>query len=65
MRTWRRLNHRNLVPFLGYIVDTEGMTLGAGFVSPWCQNGNVKSYLRSNPNADRVALVGRLLNWAR
>ncbi|KAG8921414.1 hypothetical protein FRC02_000248 [Tulasnella sp. 418] len=45
---WRDLHHPNIVPLLGYALDSRG-TLG--LVSPWYPNGNVADYLRSTPSS--------------
>lgn len=55
---WQAAKHPNIVPFYGYqIVDKEPM-----LVSPWCENGNLSTFLCSNPSlndVDKLKLVGR------
>ncbi|KAF8327479.1 kinase-like domain-containing protein [Cantharellus anzutake] len=58
MKTWGGLRHENVAHLCGYIVEeVEGNVVTAGFVSPWCQNGSITTYLRLSPQADRFTLV--------
>ncbi|KAG8920918.1 hypothetical protein FRC02_000567 [Tulasnella sp. 418] len=50
---WADLRHENIVPLLGYMVR-DGIP---SFVSPWYPSGNLRDYLESNPNANRLSLV--------
>jgi serine/threonine protein kinase len=52
---WKHLNHPNLVPFKG--VTLEPLQL----VSEWMPNGDLREYIKRNPNADRVSLVSLFL----
>ena len=48
---WRRLKHSNIVPFIGVTLSPLQI------VSEWMPSGNLIAYIRSNPDADKVALV--------
>ncbi|KDQ19627.1 hypothetical protein BOTBODRAFT_444438 [Botryobasidium botryosum FD-172 SS1] len=50
---WRKLRHPHVLPFIGSVVlgTTQYM------VSPWKENGEVRRYLRSHPNANRNKLL--------
>ncbi|KAG8967635.1 hypothetical protein FRC03_009664, partial [Tulasnella sp. 419] len=56
MDVWRRLDHPNIVPMKGYILDSESDE-NPSLVSPWYSNGNMLEYLSRNPFADRKKLV--------
>ncbi|KAG8916482.1 hypothetical protein FRC00_012266, partial [Tulasnella sp. 408] len=47
---WKMAKHPNILPFIGYQVDKTGTPM---LVSPWCQNGNLESYVEANPNLSR------------
>ncbi|KAG9005044.1 hypothetical protein FRB94_001867 [Tulasnella sp. JGI-2019a] len=51
---WHRLDHSRIVPLRGYSLDSDGTPC---LVSPWFDNGDVLSYLRKHPFADRRRLV--------
>jgi len=56
---WKRLNHPNVLAFHGASMKQHQLCI----VSPWMDNGNVVSYTRNNPEANRLRLVstdGRL-----
>ncbi|KAF9502581.1 hypothetical protein BS47DRAFT_1490683 [Hydnum rufescens UP504] len=59
MNIWRILQHRNVLPFFGHHVDDNGAMY---MISPWCQHGDIKNYLRMFPTADREMLVLQLLH---
>ncbi|KAG5723682.1 Dual specificity protein kinase pyk1, partial [Termitomyces sp. T112] len=48
---WSRLNHPNILPYLGAQVS-EGLRFV--LISPWMSNGNLRSFLKVNPNHDRM-----------
>ena len=50
---WKRLNHPNILPFYGASMNQNQFCM----VSPWMENGNVLSYTRKNPEANRLGLV--------
>jgi len=50
---WRHLSHPNVIPFLG--IDTTLFRLC--MVSLWAVHGNIRTFLRNNPRADRSSLI--------
>jgi len=55
---WRSLSHRNIVPFLGILKRFEE---SMGMVSPFCVQGDLRTYLSSNGNsADLIQLISGL-----
>lgn len=52
---WKSLEHPNVLPLL--CVGIEPLVM----ISEWMTNGNVIEYIKQNPEADRIALVGFLL----
>jgi hypothetical protein len=73
MNVWSKLEHRHVLPFLGYCRSylaqspahqaeaTMAATLSAFpsfcFVSPWMAGGEAPGYLRCNPDVDRLKMV--------
>lgn len=51
---WKRLTHPNILPLLGTTITPLQL------VSDWMPGGDLPSYLKKNPNADQVGLVGVL-----
>ena len=49
---WKRLSHPNVVPFVG--VTRKPLQ----FVSEFMPNGTLTNYVKKNPDADRIGLVG-------
>jgi len=55
LHVWRKIKHSHILPFIGlYTLDSE-----IYMVSPWMPNGNATTYIQSNPNADRLRLLGQ------
>ena len=52
---WKRLVHPNIVPFKGVSIDPPQI------VSEWMPNGDLTTYIKSNPQRDPVSLVSLLL----
>ncbi|TDL23532.1 kinase-like protein [Rickenella mellea] len=52
---WRQFDHPNILPFHGCCRDL--FTPLYAFISPWMENGDMVSFLKQNPNADRLAMV--------
>ena len=50
---WKRLNNPNLLTFCGASTVQNQFCM----VHPWMENGNVLSYTRKNPEANRLRLV--------
>ena len=53
--TWQRLNHTNIVPFLGCTLDPPQL------VSVWMLGGGLMEYINERPEKNRLALVGFFL----
>ncbi|KAG8941296.1 hypothetical protein FRC04_004615 [Tulasnella sp. 424] len=49
--TWSTIAHPNVAPILGFAA-----TPIVSLISPWYENGNVRDYLKTAPNADRLKL---------
>ena len=52
--TWKRLKHANVVPFIG--VTFAPLQI----VSEWMPGGDLTAHIKSNPQANRISLVGTL-----
>ena len=50
---WKRISHPNIVPFLGVSDAPAPLSM----VSEWMPNGNVRDYVRKNPETSRLHLV--------
>ncbi|KAK0204824.1 kinase-like domain-containing protein [Desarmillaria ectypa] len=57
---WRNLKHPNVLPFLG--VSTEPFAPSFCLISPWMQNGNIMSFLATNPANDRLTSIKEVAN---
>ncbi|KAG8950606.1 hypothetical protein FRC03_012791 [Tulasnella sp. 419] len=51
---WRKLQHPNIVPLLGYTMQLDGFPM---LVTEWYPNGNVIQYIASRPDANRCSLA--------
>ncbi|KAG6856162.1 hypothetical protein H0H87_006969 [Tephrocybe sp. NHM501043] len=51
--TWGQLVHPNVLPFYGIHDTSHRLCL----VSPWIPNGNIHSFLKAQPNANRPCLI--------
>ena len=49
---WKHSKHKNIVPLLG-ITPTP-----LQLISDWMPSGDLTEYIRNNPDADRLDLVG-------
>ena len=56
---WRKLAHPNILPFFGICVDEFAPQMA--LVSPWMENGNIQTYLKQNPTANRLNLASHCL----
>ncbi|TDL15887.1 kinase-like protein [Rickenella mellea] len=54
IKDWSRLNHRNIVSFLGYTLTEEGFP---SLITPWVCNLSVIEYVKANGEADTVHMV--------
>ena len=50
---WKRLQHPNVVSFLGLGSDSPPISL----VYPWMSNGNLTTYVREHPSVNKLGLV--------
>lgn len=50
--TWSTISHPNVAPILGFAA-----TPIVSLISPWYEKGNVRDYLKTAPNANRLKLV--------
>ena len=50
---WKRLQHPNIVPFLGVPAKIPPFEIICG----WMENGTITEYVRNNPDIDRACLV--------
>ncbi|KIO22950.1 hypothetical protein M407DRAFT_114195 [Tulasnella calospora MUT 4182] len=58
---WTTAAHPNILPFIGYqFVDNTPM-----LVSPWCENGNLSTYIYKNPALTRNEKIDLLCHAAR
>ncbi|KZT53899.1 kinase-like protein [Calocera cornea HHB12733] len=57
LEIWARLEHRNVLPFLGLSHLGPVAASQVCFVSPWMEYGNAMEYLQRVPDADRVSLI--------
>ncbi|KIO22949.1 hypothetical protein M407DRAFT_78662, partial [Tulasnella calospora MUT 4182] len=58
---WKTASHPNILPFLGYQIVGEVPML----VSPWCQNGNLATFVDSHPELTRNDKLKLLCDAAR
>ena len=49
---WKRLMHPNILPLLGVTIVPFQL------VSNWMSGGDLPDYIKKNPDADRLGLVG-------
>lgn len=50
---WKRLQHPNIVPFLGIPAEIPPFEI----VCDWMDNDRITEYVRKNPEVDRIDLV--------
>ena len=53
MAIWSKLHHPNILPLLGYILEKDYPS----FVSEWMDQGTVREFLKTDPNANVKHLV--------
>ncbi|KAF8273843.1 hypothetical protein EI94DRAFT_1715048 [Lactarius quietus] len=56
VESWHDLQHRNVFRFFGHVKIDDTVYS----VSPWMENGNIRDYVRGNPDADRMLLLGEV-----
>ena len=52
---WKHLSHPHIVPFMGVTLEP------LQFVSKWMPGGDIREYVRKNPDANRARLVSQVL----
>ncbi|KAG7094582.1 hypothetical protein E1B28_005408 [Marasmius oreades] len=56
---WTQLRHSNVLPLLG--VNTELFPSCFCLVSPWMENGDIVSFLKMNPNHDKLQPICEIM----
>ena len=56
--TWKTLQHPNVLPLIGVTASEAHFAM----VSEWMANGNVNEFVKENPDANRLKLVGSLFH---
>ena len=51
---WKFLQHPNVLPLVGVMMSEARFAM----VSRWMENGNINEFIKANPEADRLELVG-------
>lgn len=64
MVIWHDLVHDNILPLLGYVLMADGDGLPY-FISPWMDDGNLRVFLKKNPDADILTLVRNCVTLIR
>ena len=54
---WKRLQHPNIVPFLGIPAKTPALEI----VCDWMEHGTITEYVKKNPAVDRIDLVSEFV----
>lgn len=57
MRVWIKLDHPNILKFMGYVVEENGFP---ALISEWMGNGTVLDYVKKHPDTDVFSLVSLL-----
>ena len=51
---WKSLRHPNVLPLIGMVMTEDEFVM----VSEWMPNGNINEFIKANPEAERIKLVG-------
>ena len=54
---WRRLQHPNIVPFLGILAEEPTFAI----FCDWMENGKITEYVSQHPEVDRLGLVSKFV----
>ncbi|KAH8110507.1 kinase-like domain-containing protein, partial [Phellopilus nigrolimitatus] len=54
VKVWSRLEHPNILPFLGFIVEESGFS---SLVSEWMDNGTVSIYIKNHPKCNLMRII--------
>lgn len=57
---WSRLYHPNILPFVGYALESEDCPL---LISEWMENGTVNKYVKGHPDCDIHQIVSLLPSY--
>ncbi|KDQ07341.1 hypothetical protein BOTBODRAFT_611091 [Botryobasidium botryosum FD-172 SS1] len=60
MKVWKRLRHPHVLPFIGSVV--LGSPSKLYMVSPWMDNGDLSSYLKTHADADCAILLAQIIS---
>ena len=58
LRIWAELSHPHVLPILGYVLNWLESDYPS-FISPWMENGTLRSYYRSGKPLDVLPIVSR------
>ena len=58
MVIWKNLSHPNILPFIGATLVTEQRCEKFEIVSEFMENGDIKTFIEQNADANRLELVG-------
>ena len=53
LNTWEKLDHDNIVPLEGYILEGDFPAI----VSVWVDGGTLREYIRGHPGCDELEIV--------
>jgi len=53
-KVWHNLDHKNILQFFGF---TRDFPPSPALISPFCEEGNVMTYIKNNQNTDRSLLI--------
>ena len=51
---WKVLRHPNVLPLIGVTMSENQFAM----ISDWMANGNISSFVKEHPDANRLELVG-------
>ena len=55
IRAWSRLDHPNVLAFLGYLLEDGVPSL----ISEWMENGTAFNYVKTHPNCNIALIVSQ------
>jgi len=55
---WKYLSHQNILPFIGATLVVESRREKFEIVSEFMENGDIKTFIENNADANRLELVG-------
>lgn len=60
MRVWSKLEHVNILPLLGFVLEKDGIP---SFISEWMENGTVVEYIKNKSGVTVFEMVRALLSF--